>query len=212
MWFKNGKTPTILNIKPYICFYKIAKQPMEAKKQTSFYDPEELRDFGFKSIGSNVYISRKASFYGAEKMQIGDNVRIDDFCILSGNIEIGSNIHISAYCALYGGMGIRIEDYSGLSARCTVYSAVDDFSGNYLIGPMVNPALTNVTGGTVTIKKFVQVGAGTVIMPAVTLNEGVAVGSMSFINKTLDQWTIYAGCPVKKIKDRSKKAKLLAGE
>ena len=64
-----------------------------------FYSESELKNLGFKKIGSNVLISKKASLYGVSQMEIGDNVRIDDFCILSGNIMLGSNIHISAYVA-----------------------------------------------------------------------------------------------------------------
>lgn len=171
----------------------------------SFYDKEELRYLGLKSYGNNVLISRKVSIYGADKIEIGNHVRIDDFCILSGKIKLGSNIHISAYCALYGSYGIEMDDYTGLSARCTVYSAIDDFSGNYLIGPMVDKAKTNVTGGQVTICKYVQIGAGCTIMPNLTINEGIAVGAMSFINKTLAPWGIYAGVPAIRIKERSKK-------
>ncbi|MDR2409353.1 MAG: acyltransferase, partial [Bacteroidales bacterium] len=52
----------------------------------SFFSKEELKDIGFKSVGDNVLISRKASFYSVSNISIGSNVRIDDFCILSGNI------------------------------------------------------------------------------------------------------------------------------
>lgn len=171
----------------------------------SFYSQAELNQLGLKSFGKNVLISRKVSIYGASNIEIGNHVRIDDFCILSGKIILGSHIHISAYCALYGANGITMEDYTGLSARCTVYSAVDDFSGNYLIGPMVETTKTNVTGGAVTICKYVQIGAGCTIMPNLTINEGIAVGAMSFINKTLAPWGIYAGIPAIRIKERSKK-------
>jgi len=171
----------------------------------SFYNQEELIQLGLKSFGKNVLISRKVSIYGAKNIFIGNNVRIDDFCILSGNIKLGSHIHISAYTALYGSMGIVLENYTGLSARCTVYSAVDDFSGNYLIGPMVNENKTNVTGGEVIIHKYSQVGAGCIIMPNISIEEGVVVGAMSFVNKSLQSWNIYAGIPAIRIKERSKK-------
>lgn len=171
----------------------------------SFYTQKELKQIGLKSFGENVLISRKVSIYGATNIEIGNHVRIDDFCILSGKLKLGSHIHISAYNALYGSNDIVMEDYTGLSARCTVYSAVDDFSGNFLIGPMVDKTQTNVTGGCVTICKYVQIGAGCIIMPNLTINEGVAVGAMSFINKTLEPWGIYAGVPAIKLRERSKK-------
>ena len=90
---------------------------------TSFFSELELNDLGLKSFGKNVQISRFARIYNAHEIEIGNNVRIDDFCILSGNIKLHNYIHISAHTILYGKFGIEMEDYSGLSPRCTVFSA-----------------------------------------------------------------------------------------
>jgi acetyltransferase-like isoleucine patch superfamily enzyme len=163
----------------------------------SFYSVEELAELGLKAFGENVLISRKASIYSPNKIELGNHVRIDDFCILSGNIKLGSYIHISAYCALYGQFGIEMYDFSGLSPRCTVFSASDDFSGEYLIGPMVDEKFTNVLGGKVTLNKYVQIGAGSIILPDVNIAEGTVTGAMSLINTNLDEWNIYKGVPAK---------------
>ena len=171
---------------------------------TSFYSEEELKEMGFKSIGSNVLISRKASIYGIKNISVGNNVRIDDFCILSGHLTIGSHIHISAYVALYGSMGIEMEDYTGISPRSTIYSAMDDFSGNFLIGPIHDKTLTNVSGGKVTLKRFSQIGCNSVIFPNLTIGEGTIVGAMTLVNKSLSPWGIYCGTPVKFLKPRDK--------
>jgi len=171
---------------------------------TSYYTENELKSLGLKEYGANVLISRKSSIYSPSLISIGSNVRIDDFSILSGNISIGNNIHIAAFCVLYGANGIVMEDYTGLSARCTIYSAVDSFSGNYLMSPMAPKEFTNVTGGKVIINRYTQIGAGCIIMPSVTINEGVAVGAMSLINKSLEEWSIYVGIPAKKIKGRKR--------
>lgn len=173
--------------------------------QTSFLSQEELAEIGFKSIGNNVLISNKASFYNASCITIGSNVRIDDFCILSGNITLGNYIHISAFSAMYGAGGIILKDFTGLSPRTTVFSASDDFSGEYLIGPMVLPEYTNVIYGMVVIEKHSQIGAGSIVLPGITIGEGVAVGAMSLVNKSLEAWGIYAGVPVKHIKNRNKR-------
>ena len=170
----------------------------------SFYTQNELENLGFKKLGKSVLISRNAVFYGIGKITIGDFVRIDDFCILSGDIILGSHIHIAAYCGLYGSHGIQMEDYTGLSPRCTVFSASDDFSGDYLISPMVDKEFTNVTGGLVIIKQFSQIGAGSVILPNLTIEDGVAIGAMSLVKNNLPAWTIHAGIPAKKINDRKK--------
>lgn len=174
-------------------------------ESNSFYDHESLLQLGFASVGKNVLVSKFARFYGIQNISIGDNVRIDDFCILSGKITLGNYIHISAYCALYGSHGIVMRDFSGLSPKSTVFSATDDFSGDYLIGPMVDAEFTNVTGGTVEIGKYVQIGANSVVFPNLSIGEGSSVGSLSLVNKTLEPWGIYAGIPAKFIKPRSKK-------
>lgn len=172
--------------------------------KTSFYSQEELASIGLKTFGDNVFISRKASFYGAESISLGNNVRIDDYCILSGHVEIGSFVHISAFCALYGSQGIIIKDFSGTSAKVIIYSAIDDFSGDFLIGPMVPPELTNVIGGPVILNRYVQIGAGCVIFPNLEVGEGAVVGAMSLVNGSLAEWTINVGIPARFLKPRQK--------
>ncbi len=134
------------------------------------------------------------------------------FVFYLGNIEIGNYVHISAYVALYGKERIKINDFCGCSARCTIYSATDDFSGEYMISPMVPEELTNVISGEVVLEKYVQLGANTVVMPSVKIEEGSVVGAMSFVNRNLDEWGVYAGIPCKKIKDRKKNVILLSNK
>ncbi|HCB62178.1 MAG: galactoside O-acetyltransferase [Bacteroidetes bacterium GWF2_43_63] len=180
--------------------------------ETSFYSREELQNLGFSKIGDHVLISRFARFYNISAISIGNNVRIDDFCILSGNISLGNNIHISAFCALYGSNEIIMNDYSGLSPRTTIFSTSDDFSGEFMVGPMIPDEYRNVNGGQVIIGKYVQIGAGCVVFPDLKINDGVTVGALSLINKSLEPWTIYAGIPARIIKKRSGKIVELAGK
>lgn len=179
---------------------------------SSFYDVDELEEIGFQSVGTNVLVSKKASIYSPELMQIGNNVRIDDYCILSGEISIGSYIHISAYSALYGRYRITLEDFTTISGRNIIYSASDDYSGEYLTNPMLPEQYTNVSGGEVMIKKHSIIGAGCVIMPDLTIGEGTAIGAMSFVNHSTDPWGIYVGVPAKKIKDRKRDLLILENE
>lgn len=171
----------------------------------SYYTETELKSIGFKQIGENVSISRKISIYGAENMVIGNNVRIDDFCILSGCIILGNYVHIAAYCALFGGNhGIEMKDFTGLSSRSAIYAASDDYSGETLTNPTVAERFRGVYGGRVTLEKHVVIGTGSTILPGVSIGEGSAVGSMSLVNKSLDAWGIYMGIPCRYRNARSK--------
>lgn len=170
----------------------------------SFYTDSELKEIGFKEFGKKVKISRKTSIYNPEKMIIGDNVRIDDFCILSGEITLGSHIHIAAYCGLWGAKGIVLEDFCGLSSKVTIYSISDDYSGLALTNPTISDEYKKVHGGLVTLSKHVIIGAVTVILPALKISLGCAIGSFSLVNKSTKPWGIYAGVPAKRIKERNK--------
>ena len=169
-----------------------------------FLSKEDVLKIGFKSVGDNVLISDKCVIYGAERIEIGNNVRIDDFCFLSagiGGIQIGNYIHISIYSSLVGAGKITMKDFSGLSSRTTVLSSSDDYSGLSLTNPTVPTEYSNVYSADVTLGKHVIIGSGTIILPGVTIGDGTAIGSLSLVKKNVEENIIASGIPAKKIGD-----------
>ncbi|MFM7105605.1 MAG: acyltransferase, partial [Flavobacteriales bacterium] len=103
--------------------------------KSKYLTEEDLKDYGFRSLGKNIRISSDARVYGQENISIGDDVRIDDFAILSaanGTIEIGSHVFIARGCHLSGTMNLRIHDFVTLAGNVTIYTASDDYSGESL--------------------------------------------------------------------------------
>lgn len=171
----------------------------------SFYTEEELKKIGFKSIGNNILISKKASIYGAKEMSLGNNIRIDDFCILSGKITFGNYIHVAAYSALYGGeVGIILNDFANVSSRVVIYAISDDYSGEFMTNPMIPDEYKNVISKSVIVGRHCIIGSNSTLLPGVILNEGVAIGAHSLVNKECIEWKIYGGVPAKILKDRKK--------
>lgn len=168
---------------------------------------EIIKKMGFLSIGQNVNISDRASFYNPANISIGNNVRIDDFCVLSagtGGIFLGDYIHIAVYSSLMGAGKITLFDFSGLAARVSIYSSNDDYSGATMTNPTVPSRFTGVTHADVTLEKHVIIGAGSVVLPGVTLAEGVAVGALSLVNSDCEAFGIYAGTPARRIGNRQR--------
>lgn len=171
-----------------------------------FYTKTQLLALGFKSIGENVLISDKASIYGTSNIEIGSNVRIDDFCIISageGGISIGNYVHIACYAHLIGAGRIILEDHSQVSGKVSIYSSSDDFSGEYLVGPTVPSKYTNVKSATVHLQKYTVLGCNAVVLPGVTIGEGTAVGALSLVSKNLEPYKIYGGSPIRILKERT---------
>ncbi|AKA16680.1 acyltransferase [Aeromonas hydrophila] len=173
----------------------------------AYLNVQQLQDMGFLSIGSNVLISDKASIYGAARIRIGSNVRIDDFCVLSagsGGIDIGDYIHIAVYSSLIGAGKIIISDFCNISSKVAIYSSNDDYSGSFMTNPMVPSEYTNVKHADVKLEKHVVIGSGSLLLPGITLHEGVAVGALSMVRTDCEAFSIYMGVPAKKIKNRKK--------
>lgn len=169
----------------------------------SFYTKQELARMGLAGYGEDVLLSRKASIYSPGRIRLGSHVRIDDFCILSGQISIGNYVHISAGAYLYGGQaGIEIGDFVAVSSRVAVYALTDDYSGAAMTNATVDKAFRNVLEAPVHIGKHVIIGSGCTVLPGVTLEEGCAVGSMSLVNKDVPTFSMVAGVPAKKLRDR----------
>lgn len=169
----------------------------------AYLTPSELDNIGFKSLGKNVKISDKASIYNANEIEIGDNSRIDDFCIISGNIKIGSYCHITPMCLLAGGeKGIELNDFCTLAYGVKIFSQSDDYSGETMVNSLVSKKFKNEKKEKVTLERQVIVGAGSMIMPGVTVAQGCSIGAMTLVNKSTKPWGIYLGIPAKKVKNR----------
>lgn len=179
----------------------------------AFLSEQQLQQLKLKCLGKNVKISDKASIYDPDLIEIGDNSRIDDFCVISGRVTIGRNVHIAVFCNVAGGEeGITFGDFSGLAYGCHVFSQSDDYSGNSLTNPTVPDKYKKETKAAVVIKRHAIVGACSIILPGVVIEEGVAVGAMSMVTKSTSAWAVYFGIPAKKIKERSRKLLDLEGE
>jgi galactoside O-acetyltransferase len=166
----------------------------------------ELLGMGFASVGQNVQIDRSVRFFGAEHIHISDHVRIDPYCIFSAGsagIVIGRYIHIAPYCSLIGRGRIELVDFSNLSGRVSIYSSSDDFSGGAMTNPTIPPEFTNVRSSPVILERHTIVGAGSVILPGVSIGLAAAIGSLTLIRKDVPEFAIMSGNPARQIGRRS---------
>lgn len=174
---------------------------------------EELQQLKFKSIGVDVKISNKASIYNPEAIEIDDNSRIDDFCVISGKVKIGKNVHIAPFCLIAGGdEGIHFDDFSGCAYGVKIFSQSDDYSGNTLTNPTVPKKYKKEIKKKVHIGRHVIIGTSSLVFPGVHIKDGCAIGALTLVNKDTDEWCIYVGNPARKVKQRNKNLLSLESE
>ncbi|MEX1033253.1 MAG: acyltransferase [Cellvibrionaceae bacterium] len=171
----------------------------------SYLSRDALVDMGFRAVGKSIKVSDKACIYNAERVEIGDYSRIDDFCIISGNTTIGRYCHITPMCLIAGGEpGVYLADFCTLAYGVKVFAQSDDYSGKSMVNSLIPRKYKNEYFAKVELQKHVIVGACSVIFPGVSVGEGCAFGAMTLVNRSTDPWGIYSGVPAKRIKERKK--------
>ena len=173
----------------------------------AYLDLRALEAMGFAGMGRNVRISERASFYGTSRISLGDEVRIDDFCVLSagaGGIEIGQHVHIAVFSSLIGAGKIALGDFSNISSRVSIYSSSDDYSGATMSNPTIPDQYKAVQLADVFVGRHVIIGCGSVILPGVRLEDGVAIGALSLVRESCEPFGIYAGTPARRLRERER--------
>ena len=170
-----------------------------------YLDTAELRAEGLAQVGEGVLVHETAQLVDLDHIALGDNVRIDPYCVLSaggGNIALGSHIHVATGACLFGSGGIRVADFANISGGVKIYSVSDDYSGATMSNPTVPEEYKALDRQQTDVGQHAIIGSGSVVLPGATIAEGAAIGALSLVTRPTDPWTIYAGQPAKAIKGR----------
>lgn len=166
---------------------------------------EQIHAMRFRFAGTGVKISTRCAIYDAQSISIGHFSRIDDFCILSGQLTIGDHCHLTPQCLLAGGRpGVELADFCTLAYGVKIFAQSDDYSGESLTNSTVPREFKQEKFAPVRLKRHVIVGANSCILPGVTVEEGCSVGAMSLLTRSTEPWGIYYGVPATRRRDRSR--------
>ena len=139
------------------------------------------------------------------KIIINERVMIDSFVKIkpvggTGDIIIGENSYINSDVVIYSGNGVKIGKNVMISANCTLAPVNHEYhdKNRKIIDQKFVP-----TKGGITIEDDVWIGANSVILDGVIIEEGAVIGAHSLVRGTLESYTIYAGSPLKLIGKRT---------
>ena len=174
------------------------------------------------SFGANVVLRHPG------KMRIGDDVAIDDGCVLdakgAGNrgIEIGSRVflgrhtllackegdivledgvNVSYNCAVFSASSVRIGAETLLAAYCYVVGGGHDFDRVDL--PVVQQARPSRG---ITVGPGGWLGAGAIVLDGVTIGPSAIVGAHAVVTQDVPAFAIVAGAPARVVRDRRQSA------
>ena len=182
-----------------------AKRQERETMTGDFLSDEEVAALGLGRVGARVRISRHAVLLFPEHIAVGSDVRVDAFCLLVGNpegITVGDHVHLSAYTCVVGRRATVIGDFCTISVRCSIFTSSDDFSGGSLTNPTVPDELRHTTDAPVTIHAHSAIGAGSVVLPGVSIGPSAAVGALTLVKEDVPELAIVAGAPMRRIGTR----------
>lgn len=163
-------------------------------------------------FGSDVYISNNVVIKRPKLVSVGSHIAIDDYFYCTTELELLSWIHIAPFVSVIGGANscLFMGDFTTIAAGSRIICRGDAHMGAGLVSPVIPPEYRDdVIGEDIFMSDFSALGTNVVLMPNVWLAEGVVVGANSLVTKPItDPWTVWAGSPAKKIKDRPREKML----
>lgn len=176
------------------------------------------------ACGRNVVFGQHVVLRHPHKIRIGDNVVIDDHCLVdakgetNGGIRIGSGVFIGRNSILSCKNGdIEVADGANIGFNCEVFSASRVRIGaralmaaySYVIGgdhDMSDPSVpvldqTRRSAG-VTIGDGAWIGAGAKILDGVSIGDGAVVGAGAVVREAVPSRSVAVGVPARIVSTR----------
>jgi len=144
--------------------------------------------WGFENSSGEYWLRTRISdtvfFYHPESINIADNVFVWHYTILdgTGGLEIGEGTQIGAWVGIF-----THSSHIAIRLYGNHYQEIDEGEKKgYPIAP-------------VKIGKYVFVGAGSKILPGVSIGNGAIISAGSVVNRNVNDFEVVAGNPAKVI-------------
>ncbi|MCI5073095.1 acyltransferase [bacterium] len=150
---------------------------------------------------NNIIVEDGCRFFHPENIELNSNIYFGHDCYIhayhNGKLVIGNNVWIGPSCYIHAAGQIYIGENVGIGAYCKLITSSHELSLEY--SSILNAPLNFKK---ISIEDGVDIGVGSVILPGVTLHRGAQIGANSVVTKDVEENSIVAGNPAKKIRYR----------
>lgn len=179
----------------------------------------------FRQVGEGLILGKGITLRHPGKIQMGQNVAIDDYVMLDASgageegLQIDDHVIISRNCVVQGKTGyVRLGRKTDIGCNTMITSASGIsigahvlIGGNCYIGggryftekldvPMMEQGV--FSKGPVVIEDDVWLGANVTVLDGVHIGKGSIVGAGAVVTKDLPQYSVATGVPAKVISRR----------
>jgi maltose O-acetyltransferase len=127
----------------------------------------------------------------------GKNVKVWDFVHIDSpsKLKIGNNVSINRGSVINASGGVCIGNDTLIGPNVTIYSQNHNFNNSNVLIREQGFSLAKVEIG-----NNVWLASNVTVLPGVTIGENIIVAANSLVNKSISKQGVYAGTPVKLIK------------
>jgi acetyltransferase-like isoleucine patch superfamily enzyme len=140
------------------------------------------------SFGKNIYIGRFVYLWAKHNITVGDNFYIGKFSQIECDAEIGDNVIIGNQVGIIGRYDHHFQQ-KGTPIRLASQIRDNDYNWKGIDEKII-------------IEDDVWIGFGSIILTGVRIGRGSIIAAGSVVTKDVQSFSIYAGVPAKKIRDR----------
>jgi len=176
------------------------------------------------ACGKNVSFGVNVTLRHPRKIRLGDDVAIDDGCVLDakgtanqgirigrrvflgrhtilackdGDIAIEDGVNISYNCAVFSASSVTIGSDTLLAAYCYVVGGGHDF--DQIDRPVVQQGRPSKG---IAIGRGGWLGAGAIVLDGVTIGDDAVVAAHAIVTRDLPAFVVAAGSPARVVRDR----------
>ncbi|MDE5948724.1 MAG: hypothetical protein K2G86_08115 [Prevotella sp.] len=156
---------------------------------------KHLRDIWYKhvvwrkyKIGKNFHCGRDTFLWANKRLEIGDNFYLGKYSSIETNCVIGDNVIIANKVGIVGRYDHNYQQV-GVPVRLAMQIRDVDYDWKG------KDELT-------VIGDDVWIGYGAIILSGVKIANGTIVAAGSIVTKDTEPYSIYAGSPARKVKER----------
>lgn len=176
------------------------------------------------ACGRNVAFGLNVALRHPRKIRIGDDVAVDDGCVLDakgtanagirigsrvflgrntivackdGDIVLEDGVNVSYNCAVFSASSVRIGADALLAAYCYVVGGGHDF-GRVDVPVVEQPRPSKG----IEIGHGAWLGAGAVVLDGVSLGHDAVIGAHAVVTQDVPPFTVATGVPARVVRDR----------
>ena len=155
---------------------------------------------------SSLYVSYQNDQYRQyrKKYSISELFKFNGKDILfygEGKIICGENSYIGNYSSIQAGENCTVT----IGNNCHISHNVRIYTVSNLADQAFNAPVKQAVEANVTIDDYVWIGANVFINPGVSIGRNSVIGANSVVSKNIPPNTIWAGAPIKLLKEKTNK-------